>query len=124
MAAVLAQGTEGGAVEFGARAGLVDRPRLVDDLTAAADVPVVLVVAAGGFGKTTLVSQWLGGDHRSVAWLTATRQHDDPAVLLADELFVSRNTVKSQAVSVYRKLDVSSRGPAVEAARALGLLEE
>ena len=43
---------------------------------------------------------------------------------IADELFVSRNTVKSQAVSVYRKLDVSSRGPAVEAARALGLLEE
>jgi hypothetical protein len=32
--------------------------------------------------------------------------------------------VKSQAVSVYRKPDVSSRGLAVEAARALGLLEE
>lgn len=84
MSSVLAQGTEGGSVVFGARAGLVDRPRLLDDLRAAADVPVVLVVAAGGFGKTTLVSQWLVADRRSVAWLTATRQHDDPAVLLAD----------------------------------------
>jgi LuxR family maltose regulon positive regulatory protein len=41
---------------------------------------------------------------------------------IADELFVSRNTVKTQAIAVYRKLDVSSRGQAVERARALGLL--
>jgi LuxR family maltose regulon positive regulatory protein len=43
---------------------------------------------------------------------------------IADELFVSRNTVKTQAISIYRKLGVSSRGPAVEAARGLGLLDE
>jgi ATP/maltotriose-dependent transcriptional regulator MalT len=30
--------------------------------------------------------------------------------------------VKTQAISVYRKLDVSSRSEAVERARALGLL--
>jgi LuxR family transcriptional regulator, maltose regulon positive regulatory protein len=42
---------------------------------------------------------------------------------IADELFVSRNTVKTQAISIYRKLGVSSRKPAVEAARGLGLLE-
>ena len=69
---------------IGARAGLVPRTRLVDELRAASDVPVVLVVGGGGFGKTTLVSQWLRDDRRSVAWLTASRQHDDPAVLLAD----------------------------------------
>jgi LuxR family maltose regulon positive regulatory protein len=43
---------------------------------------------------------------------------------IADELFVSRNTVKTQAISIYRKLAVSSRGPAVAAARSLGLLDE
>jgi LuxR family maltose regulon positive regulatory protein len=43
---------------------------------------------------------------------------------IADELYVSRNTIKTQAISIYRKLGVSSRGPAVEAARGLGLLEE
>ena len=42
---------------------------------------------------------------------------------IADELFVSRNTVKTQAISIYRKLGVSSRKPAVEAALGLGLLE-
>lgn len=43
---------------------------------------------------------------------------------IAHELFVSRNTVKTQAISIYRKLDVSSRGPAVATARGLGLLDE
>jgi LuxR family maltose regulon positive regulatory protein len=41
---------------------------------------------------------------------------------IADELFVSVNTVKSQAKAVYRKLDVMSRGEAVDRATALGLL--
>ena len=71
-------------LRIGARAGLVRRARLVDELQAASEVPVVLVVGGGGFGKTTLVSQWLHDDPRLVVWLTATRQHDDPAVLLAD----------------------------------------
>jgi LuxR family maltose regulon positive regulatory protein len=43
---------------------------------------------------------------------------------IAEELFVSRNTVKTQAIAIYRKLGVSSRDPAVAAARRLGLLEE
>jgi LuxR family maltose regulon positive regulatory protein len=37
-------------------------------------------------------------------------------------LFVSRNTVKTQAIAAYRKLGVTSRSEAVEAARRLGLL--
>jgi LuxR family transcriptional regulator, maltose regulon positive regulatory protein len=43
---------------------------------------------------------------------------------IAEELFVSRNTVKTHAISIYRKLGVSSRDPAVAAARRLGLLEQ
>ncbi|MGH2636621.1 MAG: LuxR C-terminal-related transcriptional regulator, partial [Actinomycetota bacterium] len=42
---------------------------------------------------------------------------------IGGRLFVSPNTVKTQAISIYRKLGVSSRSEAVEAARALGLLE-
>ncbi len=41
---------------------------------------------------------------------------------IADELFVSFNTVKTQAGSIYRKLDVSSRSEAVECTRRAGLL--
>lgn len=43
---------------------------------------------------------------------------------IATELFVSRNTVKTQAIAVYRKLGVTSRGDAVERARAAGLLDQ
>ena len=39
------------------------------------------------------------------------------------ELFLSPNTIKSQAVSIYRKLGAATRGQAVTRARELGLLE-
>jgi len=42
---------------------------------------------------------------------------------IADGLSLSRNTVKTQALSIYGKLQASSRGEAVERAVELGLLE-
>jgi LuxR family transcriptional regulator, maltose regulon positive regulatory protein len=39
------------------------------------------------------------------------------------EMFLSPNTVKSQAISIYRKLEASSRSQAVARSRELGLLE-
>jgi LuxR family transcriptional regulator, maltose regulon positive regulatory protein len=41
---------------------------------------------------------------------------------VGERLFVSRHTVKSHAMAVYRKLNVTSRNEAVERSRALGLL--
>jgi LuxR family maltose regulon positive regulatory protein len=41
---------------------------------------------------------------------------------IGERLFLSRHTVKTQAISTYRKLGVSSRSGAVGAAAALGLL--
>jgi LuxR family transcriptional regulator, maltose regulon positive regulatory protein len=42
---------------------------------------------------------------------------------IGERLFVSPNTVKTQAISIYRKLGVSARSDAVQAARDLRLLE-
>jgi LuxR family transcriptional regulator, maltose regulon positive regulatory protein len=42
---------------------------------------------------------------------------------IAEEMFLSRNTIKSQAVSIYRKLGAFSRSQAVTRSRELGLLE-
>jgi LuxR family transcriptional regulator, maltose regulon positive regulatory protein len=42
---------------------------------------------------------------------------------IASRLFISRNTVKTEAVSVYRKLTASSRSQAIERAIEVGLLE-
>jgi len=40
---------------------------------------------------------------------------------IGERLYVSRHTVKTQAVSVYRKLGASSRSQAVQRAQQLGL---
>ena len=42
---------------------------------------------------------------------------------IAGEMFLSPNTIKSQAISIYRKLGASSRSQAVTRSRELGLLE-
>jgi LuxR family maltose regulon positive regulatory protein len=42
---------------------------------------------------------------------------------IGEHLHISRNTVKTQAIAVYRKLGVSSRSDAIERAAALGLVE-
>ena len=42
---------------------------------------------------------------------------------MAAEQFLSPHTIKTQAISIYRKLGVSSRNQAVTRARELGLLE-
>jgi LuxR family maltose regulon positive regulatory protein len=42
---------------------------------------------------------------------------------IGEQLHVSRNTVKTQAIAVYRKLGVSSRSDAIERAASLGLVQ-
>ena len=42
---------------------------------------------------------------------------------IGEALFVSRNTIKTQAISVYRKLGVSGRSDAIDRATMLGLVD-
>jgi LuxR family maltose regulon positive regulatory protein len=42
---------------------------------------------------------------------------------IGERLFVSANTVKSQAISIYRKLDATSRSEAIERAAQAGLID-
>jgi LuxR family transcriptional regulator, maltose regulon positive regulatory protein len=64
------------------RPGLVARERLVARLRDAGDVPLVLVVAPAGYGKTTALAEWAEQDRRPFAWIGLERD-DDPARLLA-----------------------------------------
>ena len=43
---------------------------------------------------------------------------------IAEALFVSRNTIKSHVIAIYRKLGVTGRSQAVEMARGLGYLDQ
>jgi LuxR family maltose regulon positive regulatory protein len=47
------------------------------------EAPIVSIVAPPGYGKTTLVSQWMARLRRPVAWLTLDDHDNDPAVLLS-----------------------------------------
>ena len=52
------------------RTNAVRRPRLVAQLNDGLECNLILVSAAAGFGKTTLLSEWAAGCGRPVAWLS------------------------------------------------------
>ena len=64
--------------------GLVLRPRLTERLDRGATSKVMLVSAPAGFGKTTLLAEWLAAgpgaptDERSAAWLSLDPGDSDP----------------------------------------------
>src|SRR5512135_270312 len=66
-----------------ARDGLVFRAALVDRLRAANDVPLVVLTAPAGYGKTTVLAQWADIDERPFAWITLDAADRDPALLIA-----------------------------------------
>jgi LuxR family maltose regulon positive regulatory protein len=66
------------------------------------------------YGPSSLTTAEL----RILHYLPTNLTHEE----IARRLYVSRNTVKSHAAAIYRKLGASSRGEAVEAARMAGLL--
>lgn len=64
------------------RRGLVTRPRLIERLRRGAESRLTLLSAPAGFGKTTLLAEWLGetpGDGGCVAWLSLDAADSDPA---------------------------------------------
>ncbi|HET8953401.1 MAG TPA: hypothetical protein VFN44_22955, partial [Solirubrobacteraceae bacterium] len=58
-------------------AGLVPRPRLLRRLDAARDIPLVLLVAPAGYGKTTLLAEWAARSERPFDWVRP-RELDEP----------------------------------------------
>ncbi|MBV9787602.1 MAG: helix-turn-helix transcriptional regulator, partial [Chloroflexi bacterium] len=61
---------------------LVQRPRLVERLNAGLHGSLTLISAPAGFGKTTLVSAWIAGSQRRVAWLSLDESDNDPSQFL------------------------------------------
>jgi LuxR family transcriptional regulator, maltose regulon positive regulatory protein len=67
------------------RRGLVPRPRLSERLDRGTASKLTLVSAPAGFGKTTLVTEWLAAGsgapatERPAAWLSLDRADNDPA---------------------------------------------
>jgi LuxR family maltose regulon positive regulatory protein len=66
------------------RPGAVPRPRLIHRLDEglSGGRKLILVAAPAGFGKTTLVSEWVAGCERPAAWLSLDEGDNDPARFL------------------------------------------
>ncbi len=99
-----------------AREVLARRPDLGTLRTETADVEArVRVLEAGIVGASSLTASEL----RLLPLLTTHLSFRE----IGDRLVVSHNTVKTQAISIYRKLEATSRSEAIDRAVALGLLE-
>jgi LuxR family maltose regulon positive regulatory protein len=61
----------------------VPRPRLTARLDAGLHYKATLVAAPAGYGKTTLVADWVRGLDRPYAWLSLDEGDNDPARFLA-----------------------------------------
>ena len=64
------------------RSKIVLRPRLIDRLNAGLPGKLTLISAPAGFGKTTLVSEWIADCERPVAWLSLDEGDNDPTRFL------------------------------------------
>jgi LuxR family maltose regulon positive regulatory protein len=99
------------------RRGLVPRPRLREALTRNEDRRLTLISAPAGFGKTTLLGEWLGdrsGGERSVAWVSLDESDNDPARFLAYLIGALRTTEEGIGEGVLASLR-SPELPPVEA---------
>jgi len=110
-----------------ARPELVSRPRLMEQLNAALPTrdafsrALTLVSAPAGFGKTTLVSEWVHkvGAQRDapldVAWLSLDEGDNDPARFLAYLIAALRTLAPRQD-------DAAQQGPAGNRQAPVGLI--
>ena len=64
------------------RPKVVSRPRLLERLNEGLHRNLILIAAPAGFGKTTLVSEWVLGCQRPTAWLSLDEGENDPTRFL------------------------------------------
>ena len=62
---------------------VVHRPRLIERLNEGLDSRLTLICAPAGFGKSTLISEWLARGERPAAWLSLDEGDIDPSSFLA-----------------------------------------
>ncbi len=99
------------------RTGLVGRLAAVPD-----DVPLVLLTAAAGYGKTTALSQWAADDVRDFAWLTVDPADSDPARLAA-HIVLALHRIEPLDVSVFRAFAAADSSPLLALPQLLDSLQ-
>jgi len=74
------------------RPKVVHRTRLIEQIDKGLHGKLTLISAPAGFGKTTLVSDWIAGCERPAAWLSLDEEDNDPTRFL-DYLVAALQTI-------------------------------
>lgn len=98
------------------RPNVVSRPRLVERLNQGlrSGHKLTLISAAAGFGKTTLLSEWVNQSESAVAWISLDESDNDPSRFLAYLVSAIRTIEPSIGKGVLAALQ-SPQPPATEA---------
>ena len=100
------------------RTHLVPRTHLIERLQRGAEGALTLVSAPAGFGKTTLLAQWLTESSMPVAWLSLEAEDNDPTRFLA-YLIAALQTLDAQVGSTALALLRSPQPPSSETVLAV-----
>ena len=107
------------------RHGFVPRARLVARLLEPTYVPLVLLVAPAGFGKTTLLAEWAEGDARPFTFVTpdpdrngldpvsalrrAIADHECPTVVVVDDAHLIGDDSMGELATLVDHLPIGSQ---------------
>jgi LuxR family transcriptional regulator, maltose regulon positive regulatory protein len=95
------------------RSDLIDRARLIERLNMGLSGTVTLVTAPAGFGKTTLIAQWMQSINHPSAWLSLD-EHDNELRVFVRSLTASLQTVFPDMFHGLDSLSEASRFPTLE----------
>ena len=95
------------------RPNVVPRPRLIQRLNEGLSRKLTLVSAPAGFGKSTLVSEWITDCDRPAAWLSLDEEHNAPPRFLA-YLVAALQTIAPEIGGSVQSMFQSSQPPAIE----------
>jgi len=96
------------------RPHLVVRPRLIERLNEGLHRKLTLIAAPAGFGKTTLVSEWLAGCELPAAWLSLDEEDADQSRFLT-YLVAALRTLTPQVGAGVLGMLASPQPPSTEA---------
>src|SRR6266550_7856121 len=104
------------------RSVLLQRSHLLTVLDQSRSVPLTLLSASAGFGKTTLLSAWANQSTSQVAWLTLDEQDNDPTRFWAYVIAALRHSGSPVGEATLALLHSSQ--PALLTSALTGLINE
>jgi LuxR family transcriptional regulator, maltose regulon positive regulatory protein len=85
----------------------VERPRLHHLLRLGHTVPLTLIVAPAGWGKSTLVADWLAHDQVTAGWVSLDAGDDDPKRFWRYLLLAADQAGSAAGAAALRRLDAA-----------------